>query len=191
MEDIIQSTEKRNRKPWSRRKKAIVLISSIALIAALYFLLSILFVVFVAQPIKVEGAAMSPTLNNGDKIFVSKRIGILERGDIVVFYYPEDTTKSFIKRIVGLPGEKIDIDANGNITINGQALQESYLHSEGNRFAVARWNAVRPEWKQLNEESYFMMGDNRDFSNDSRSYGPVSKELIYGKYLMRYWAASQ
>jgi len=83
------------------------------------------------------------------------------------------------------------MDGNGGITINGHPIDESYLQPDRNRSAVARWNVVRREWKQLNENSYFMMGDNRDTSNDSRSFGPVGRELIYGRYLMRYCAASQ
>ena len=175
----------------SRRKTVIIIISVVVTLVVLYFLLPVLFVIFVAQPVKVEGAAMSPTLNNGDRIFISKRVDPLQRGDIVVFYYPKDTTKSFIKRIVGLPGERIGIDSDGKVTINEQVITESYVQPERNRTAKARWNSVLAEWKQLGEDSYFILGDNRDASNDSRSYGPVSRKLIYGKYLMRYWSASQ
>jgi signal peptidase I len=137
MEEGIQSSGHR-RKPMSRRKRVIVIISVVVTLVALYFLLPVLFVIFVAQPLRVEGAAMSPTLNNGDKIFVSKRVDQLQRGDIVVFYYPKDTTKSFIKRIVGLPGERVDVDSDGNVTINGQALKESYIQPEHNQMAKAR-----------------------------------------------------
>ncbi|HJP95751.1 MAG TPA: signal peptidase I [Candidatus Saccharimonadales bacterium] len=190
MEDGLQASEHR-KEQMTQRKKVIIIISVVATLVALYFLLPVLLVVFVAQPVRVEGAAMSPTLNNGDRIFISKRVDPLQRGDIVVFYYPKDTTKSFIKRVVGLPGERIDIDSEGNVMINGQALKESYVQPERNQTAKARWNSVPAEWKQLGEDSYFILGDNRDASNDSRSYGPVSKKLIYGKYLMRYWSSSQ
>jgi signal peptidase I len=137
--------------------------------------------------VRVEGVAMAPTLNDGDRIFISKQTGNLERGDIVVFYYPKDQTKSFIKRIIGLPGEMIDIDSNGGITINGSALDEGYVPAERSRNMRVKWEMVREEWKQIEEGSYFVMGDNRDASNDSRSYGPVRKELIYGKVVDRYW----
>ena len=175
------------RKGWSARKQVVVVVSGVVGLIALYVLLPILTVVFVAQPVKVEGAAMSPTLDNGDRIFLNKRVTRLERNDIVVFYYPEDTTKSYIKRIIGLPGETIDVDSNGVTTINGQPIQESFLHPDRNRQARTRWSQVRPEWKQLKEGYYFMMGDNRDASNDSRSYGPIPQALIYGTLIERYW----
>src|SRR5262249_51260068 len=104
------------KKRWSGRKKITLAVLGGALLVALYFLLPMLLVIFVVQPVKVEGAAMSPTLNSGDKVLISKRIDRLERGDIVVFHYPKDTTKNFIERVVGLPGEKIDIDSDGYIT---------------------------------------------------------------------------
>jgi signal peptidase I len=182
-----QADKKRKRKPWSRRKKITAVVASLIIGAAIYFLIPILFVVFNSQPVRVEGVAMAPTLNDGDRIFISKQTGNLERGDIVVFYYPKDQTKSFIKRIIGLPGEMIDIDSNGGITINGSALDEGYVPAERSRNMRVKWEMVREEWKQIEEGSYFVMGDNRDASNDSRSYGPVRKELIYGKVVDRYW----
>jgi len=191
MQPVIEPGGQPQRNGWSQPKKTIVLASIVVIAVALYYALPVVLVVFVAQPLKIDGAAMSPTLNNGDRILVNKQFGNLKRGDIVVFYYPKDTTKSFVKRIIGLPGEKIDADANGSITINGQAIEESYLRKERNQSSRARWSIVPAEWMLLNEDAYFMLGDNRDASNDSRSYGPVKKELIYGKYFMRYWAARQ
>src|SRR6266850_7409022 len=92
--------------------------------------MAVLIVVFVVQPVKVEGTSMQPRLENDERIFVNKfeyNFTPIERGDIVVFWYPEDPTKSFIKRVVGLPGESIDMDAMGHITINGTLIPESYL----------------------------------------------------------------
>jgi signal peptidase I len=139
------------------------------------------------QPLKVEGAAMSPTLNNGDRIFISKRVGLLQRGDIVVFWFPDDPSKSFIKRLIGLPGETIDMDAFGHITINGEALEEPYLVPERNQMARARWTVVDQRWKIIRPHYYFVMGDNRDMSNDSRSWGLVPEKYIYGKVVSRYY----
>lgn len=190
MEEMTNKAQPK-RKPVGARKKLTLIISALVVVIALYFLLPVVFVGFIAHPVKVEGAAMSPTLKNGDRIFITKRLNHLQRGDIVVFYYPEETTKSFIKRIIGLPGEKIDLDSDGNVTINGQSIVENYVQPELNQMSNARWRNVRAEWKQLREDSYFMMGDNRDASNDSRSYGPVSRSLVDGKYLVRYWSSSQ
>lgn len=86
-----------------------------------------------------------------------------------------------------MPGERIGIDDDGRVTINDQPINEDYLNPARNQSAVSRWLQVRSDYKQLKEDRYFVMGDSRDFSNDSRSWGPVSRNLIYGKYLMRYW----
>ena len=133
---------------------------------------------------------MSPTLKNGDRVFLWKRFSSLRRGDIVVFYYPEDTSKSFIERIIGLPGETIGLDYDARITINGQTIDEPYLQPQQNQAAIARWRQTRQDFKQIKPDCYFVMGDNRDASNDSRSWGTVPRSLIYGKYLMRYWKAT-
>jgi len=162
----------------------------ILLIVGLVLVLPILYVgifVFVVQPLKVDGAAMSPTLNSGDRVFIWKRFSSIKRGDIVVLLYPEDRSKSFIERVVGLPGEAIDMDAAGRITINGRLIEEPYLQSDRNQTALARWRYVREAFKQVGPDSYFVMGDNRDASNDSRSWGLVPKALIYGKFMARYW----
>jgi len=171
------------------RKKVVLIVTIVIGACALYLLLPALTVVFVAQPVRVEGTAMTPTLNNGDKILVSKQLGTLERGDIVVFLFPQDTSKSFIKRIIGLPGDRIDVDVEGNVTINSRNLKEDYIDPAHNNMARSRWNNVRSEWKEINPGFYFVMGDNRDASNDSRSWGPVPLNLIYGKYVFRYWSS--
>ena len=152
--------------------------------------MAVLIVVFVVQPVKVEGTSMQPRLENEERIFVNKfkyNFEPVQRGEIVVFWYPEDPTKSFIKRVIGLPGESIDMDPLGHITINGIPIDESYLAPERNQSARARWNQVRPEWKYVKPHYYFVMGDNRDFSNDSRSWGLVPEKYIYGKAMFRYW----
>ena len=107
--------------------------------------------------------------------------------DIIVFWFPDDPSKSFIKRIIGLPGETIDMDALGHITINGVPLDESYLAPERNQMARARWATVEQRWKAIKQHYYFVMGDNRDMSNDSRSWGWVPEKYIYGKAMFRYW----
>lgn len=152
--------------------------------------MAVLIVVFVVQPVKVEGTSMQPRLENDERIFVNKfdyTFWGIERGDIVVFWYPEDPTKSFIKRVIGLPGESIDMDALGHVTINGQPIEEPYLAPERNQAARARWNQVDSKIKYVKPHYYFVMGDNRDASNDSRSWGLVPEKYIYGKAMFRYW----
>jgi signal peptidase I len=137
-------------------------------------------VIFIVQPVKVEGSAMKPTLNNGDRIFVWKQVGDIERGDIVVFWYPEDPSKSFIMRVIGLPGETIRMDQRGQLFINGRAVEEPFLAPERNMSPrVIPETYVKPHY-------YFVMGDNRDASNDSRSWGLVPEKYIYGEFAGRY-----
>ena len=152
--------------------------------------MAVLIVVFVVQPVKVEGTSMQPRLENDERIFVNKfkyNFEPIERGEIVVFWFPDDPTKSFIKRVIGLPGETIDMDPKGHITINGMPIDESYLAPERNQNAREKWNQVRNEWKYVKAHYYFVMGDNRDASNDSRSWGLVPEKYIYGKAMFRYW----
>jgi signal peptidase I len=147
-----------------------------------------LLVVFVVQPVKVEGTSMLPRLHDGERIFVNKLIyyGLpeLKRGDIVVFWFPDDPSKSYIKRIIGLPGEWVEI-REGRIYIRSQGreqlLAEPYLDPQRN---VGRANHAAVEVKQ---HYYFVMGDNRDASSDSRYWGLVPEKYIYGKALFRYW----
>ena len=152
--------------------------------------MAVLIVVFVVQPVKVEGTSMQPRLENEERIFVNKfryNFEPIQRGDIIVFWFPDDPSKSFIKRIIGLPGERIDIDTLGRVTINGVPLDESYLAPERNQSARNRWASVREDWKNIKQHYYFVMGDNRDMSNDSRSWGLVPEKYIYGKAMFRYW----
>jgi signal peptidase I len=151
-------------------------------------LVAALFVVFVLQPVKVEGTSMLPRLHDGERIFVNKLIYYewprLERGDIVVFWYPDDPEKSYIKRVIGLPGELVEI-RDGVLYINGRELSEPYLDPQRN---LARHHLpptpVKPHY-------YFVMGDNRDYSDDSRRWGLVPQKYIYGKALFRYWPLSE
>lgn len=175
---IDNLTYKKSRFTW---KHLVVLIVCGLIIPPL---LSIGFVLFIAQPVKNEGNGMAPTIKSGDKVFFSKRVSSFQRGDIVVFYYPLNKSQSFIKRIVGLPNETIRIDANGNTYINGSQIDEPYLLPANNRHP-----RIIPE-TTIEPDHYYVLGDGRDFSNDSRSWGQVPKDLIYGKYMFTYWAAS-
>lgn len=151
-------------------------------------MIAALVVVFIVQPVKVEGTSMLPRLHDGERIFVNKLIYYdeyrwapkVDRGDIVVFWYPEDPSKSYIKRVIGLPGDRIEVN-EGVVRVNGQDVEESYLDQRLNvshrSFAE---QVIKPNY-------YFVLGDNRDNSSDSRSWGLVPKKYIYGKALFRYW----
>jgi signal peptidase I len=134
----------------------------------------------VVRPVRVEGTAMSPTLNDGDRAFIWLHVEEVKRGDIVTLWYPDDPSKSFIKRVIGLPGETVTIDKSGLVYINGRALDEPYLSPDRNR--VPR---TIPEIF-VKSHYYFVMGDNRDASNDSRSWGLVPEKYIYGEFIGTY-----
>lgn len=154
-------------------------------------MIAALVVVFIVQPVKVEGTSMLPRLHDGERIFVNKLIYYdeyswapkVDRGDIVVFWFPDDPSKSYIKRVVGLPGDTIEM-RDGIVQVNGSQIDEQYLDPSLNVSPKSHTPVyVRPNY-------YFVMGDNRDNSSDSRSWGLVPKKYIYGKALLRYWPLS-
>lgn len=184
MQDAHKAEYDANVKPRSRVKLVVFLVVGIVLVPLILYVAAI---VFVAQPVKVAGAAMSPTLNDGDRIFIWKRVSSLKRGDIVLYFFHLDHSQRLIKRVVGLPGETIDMDVDGRITINGRPIEEPYVAPNRNEAALSRWRSMREEFKHIGADSYFVMGDNRDASNDSRTWGAVPRSLIYGKFMSRYW----
>lgn len=147
--------------------------------------IAIFIVIFVVQPVKVEGTSMQPQLSDQDRIFVNRfiyRFKEIDRGDVVVFWYPLDRSKSFIKRIIGVPGDRVEI-LKGRVYINGKPIDEPYLKHEFQDLQ-SFGEIVVPQ------EKYFVMGDHRNSSNDSRSWGFVEKSLIYGKAIFSYWPVS-
>ena len=144
--------------------------------------ISAFIIVFLYQPVKVEGTSMMPSLEDQERIFVNKfvyRLEPIERGDIVVFRYPRDPSKSYIKRVIGVAGDRVRI-VNGQVYVNGEALDEDYVPSD---YADGRSypDLVVPR------NSYFVLGDHRTMSSDSREFGPVNDRYIYGKAVFGYW----
>jgi signal peptidase I len=144
--------------------------------------LALVIIVFLYQPVKVEGTSMAPLLSDQERIFINKfvyRFERIQRGDVVVFWYPFDHSKSFIKRVIGLPGETVEI-RQGTVYVNGKVLPEPY---------------VPPQYEDLSDftektvpaDSYFVMGDHRISSNDSRVFGSVPIQNIYGRAVFAYW----
>ena len=144
--------------------------------------ISAFIIVFLYQPVKVEGTSMTPELADQERIFVNKflyRLEPIERGDIVVFHYPRDPSKSFIKRVIGVAGDRIRIDA-GEVRVDGKALEEDYVSpAYADQRSMAEF-MVPPH-------CYFVLGDHRAMSNDSRDFGPVDAGYIYGKAVFGYW----
>jgi signal peptidase I len=120
-----------------------------------------------------KGHAMEPTLQDGERLIVFRNINRLERGQIVAFRYPQDVSRSFVKRIVGLPGEEIAI-RDGRVFIDGREIDEPYVGAE-NRSADTRQPLAIPDGE------YFVLGDNRRNSSDSRHWGTVQRELVWAR----------
>jgi signal peptidase I len=147
---------------------------------------SALIIIFLYQPVRVEGTSMLPMLEDQDRLFINKlayRVGEIHRGDVVVFLYPHDHEKSYIKRVIAVPGDDLKID-HGRVYVNGAPVEEPYVPT---RFADDR---SQPEMTVPAHE-YFVMGDHRSISSDSRDFGPVNRELIYGKAAFVYWPMDQ
>ncbi len=141
---------------------------------------------FLYQPVRVEGTSMLPNLEDQDRLIINRmafKVGDIHRGDVVVFRYPRDPRMSYIKRVVALPGDRLRID-HGRLILNGNFVAEPYVPL---RFADDR---SQPEM-QLPAEEYFVMGDHRSISQDSRAFGPVDRDLIYGKAAFVYWPVEQ
>lgn len=146
--------------------------------------IAVVIILFVYQPVKVEGTSMMPALVDQERIFINKfiyrfGIGDIDRGDMVVFWYPHDLSKSYIKRVIGRPGDLVEVD-NGTVLINGQPLAENYVPEEyrDHGFMQAR---------RVPDDQFFVLGDHRSSSNDSRSWGMVPRRYIYGKAVFVYW----
>ena len=129
---------------------------------------------------------MQPQLVDQERIFVNRfiyRFKDIRRGDVVVFWYPRDRSKSFIKRVLGVPGDEVEIRF-GTVYVNGTRVFERYLNPEF-RDSKSFQRVVVPPGQ------YFVLGDHRNSSNDSRSWGFVAQELIYGKAIFSYWPVSR
>lgn len=139
-------------------------------------------IAFVAQAFRVQGTSMEPLLEDGERIVVNKlvyRFHPIDRGDVVVFWYPRDPAVSFIKRVVGLPGDLVEI-RSGQLLVNGLPASESYL-PDGFRDG----DSYPPT--EVRKGYYFVLGDHRRSSNDSRSWGEVPEKYIYGRAVFRFW----
>jgi len=153
-------------------------------------LIAAVLIVFIYQPVKVEGTSMEPGLSDQERIFINKftyrfGLGAIERGDTVVFLYPQDPAKSYIKRVIGLPGDRVRIES-GKVFVNGRQLLEDYVPKDS-RDTVS-WPAEdKPQDRTVPSGRYFVLGDHRSQSSDSRSWGYVPRENIYGKAVFIYW----
>lgn len=144
-------------------------------------ILALLIRTFLIQPFYIPSGSMEPTLQVGDKIIVNKlgnRFKDPERGQVIVFRYPLDKSQDFIKRVVGMPGEVIEL-LDSQVFVNGELLEENYLPAD----------QLYPDFGPITvpEESYFVLGDNRDNSQDSRAWGFLHRDLVVGRAVAIFW----
>jgi signal peptidase I len=156
-------------------------------------LVAVLLIVFIYQPVKVEGTSMEPALDDQERIFINKftysfGLGSIARGDTVVFEYPHDPEKLYIKRVIGIPGDRIRI-VTGQVFVNGHALVEDYVPQWCRDSVSWPLTAVgeTPDEREVPKECYFVLGDHRSSSSDSRSWGWVPRANIHGKAVFIYW----
>jgi signal peptidase I len=171
-----------------RRPSLAVLWNALSWVRDLAFsvLIAVVSIVFIYQPVKVEGTSMTPGLDDQERIFINKftyllGLGNIERGDTVVFRAPVDVDKdkSYIKRVIGLPGDRVRIE-RGQVYVNGLALVEHYIQDNYRDYSSMEEKVVPPG-------KYFVLGDHRNSSSDSRAWGWVPRESIYGKAVFAYW----
>ena len=159
---------------WETAK--LVLVSLVIIIPIRYF---------VIQPFFVLGASMEPTFENGDYLIIdeiSYRFEKPQRGDVVVFKYPYDTAQYYIKRIVGLPGEIVDFQ-DGKIVIKNKENPDGFALEEG--YSLSEKETFGGKSVTLGNDEYFVLGDNRGASSDSRRWGPLEEQYLIGKVLLR------
>lgn len=151
---------------------------------AVSVVIAVVVILFIYQPVKVEGTSMMPSLVDQERIFINKfvyKFGLskVDRSDTVVFWFPGDPSKSYIKRVIGVPGDVIEV-RDGVVLVNGTRLAESYVPPE-----YRDHSSMASE--RVPEDQFFVLGDHRSSSNDSRSWGMVPRRYIYGKAVFVYW----
>ncbi len=135
---------------------------------------------FVLQSYRVNDTSMQPNLQTNEYVLVNKTAYLFhqpDRGDVIVFHYPFNTQIDYVKRIIARPGDTIDLDST-TVRVNGVLLKEPYISMPVNAIAIHR---------KLGPNEYFVMGDNRNNSGDSRNWGPLDGQFIVGKAIMVYW----
>jgi signal peptidase I len=157
-------------------------LETVILVGAIYALVNLLSARFI-----VEGPSMQPNFQTGQFVIVSRLHYMLEepqRGDIVVFHYPGNPDEDYIKRVIGVPGDVVEL-RNQQVYVNGERLSEPYIAEE-----CSQTSCPDEVFPKLEPGQYFVMGDNRNHSSDSRRFGAVDRGYIVGEALLRYWPPS-
>ncbi len=151
---------------------------------SLAVLIAVIVILFVYQPVQVEGTSMMPALADQERIFINKfgyKLGLedISRGDLVVFWFDGEPGKSYIKRVIGVPGDRVRID-RGTVFVNRQPLREDYVPAEYR-------DAISAPEITVTADHFYVLGDHRSSSSDSRAWGLVHRASIYGKAVFVYW----
>ncbi len=167
---------------------AIDLVETLVIAGAIF----VVIYAFLFRPFQVNGQSMYPNYHDGEYILtnlIALRLGSINRGDVIVFQAPPDPEKDYIKRVIGLPGDQIEVK-NGGVLVNGKVLNESdYLASD----VLSSQGSYLTEGKTITvpQGNYFVMGDNRPESSDSRAWGFVPKDKIIGESFFVYWPVTR
>lgn len=146
---------------------------------------------FIMSPQEINGASMEPNFHNGEYILTNKiiyRIEQPQRGDVIIFKSPRNKEVDYIKRIIGLPGDRVSVKSNA-IYVNEEKVAEPYLQPGVTIFGMSYLKEGQEA--TVPEGMYFVLGDNRPHSSDSRDFGPIPKDEIIGKAFLRYWPFSE
>ncbi len=166
--------------PAAPRQRASSVLVEFTIVCILVLSLGVLLRVFVTQVYAISGHSMEPTLHDGEMVMINKLSPLLEeieRGDLVIFSSPEDPRKDLIKRVIGLPGDHIQID-DGVLCVNGKPVQEDYVLQDAYYKDIDRI---------VDEDELFVLGDNRPSSQDSRNFGPIPMRSVKGEVFLRLW----
>jgi signal peptidase I len=179
MEDIttpaVYKTEEQELKQTNYRRLVIDLIETFVLAVFLFIIINA-----VTARIRVDGSSMEPTLFNGEFVLVNKlayKFGSPKLGEVIVFHYPRDPAQEYIKRVIGVPGNSIEI-SNGQVLVDGQLIEEPY---------IAASPTYGPQHWLVPSGSLFVLGDNRNNSSDSHTWGMVPMDYVVGKAFAVYW----
>ncbi len=171
-----------------KKKRALPLVAEALILLLVAILLTFGLQGYVTNVYEIRGDSMQPTLQDGQKVMISKlteSFDSIEVGDIIIFTDPQNPERHLIKRVIALPGQRVEVLATNEISVDGKKLDESYIHRGGFPRSWSHENEV------VGKDQLWVMGDNRGNSKDSRTFGAINKETIQGRVILRLWPFDQ
>jgi signal peptidase I len=185
-ESVLDYFEEDETKPQAKRGTAATVLLTVFDFFKTIFIIVVLATIiryFIIQPFIVDGQSMEPTFQNSDYLITEKisfRVGTPKRGEVIIFHPPDNPSVNYLKRLIGLPGDEVEIKDN-NVYVNGKKLDEPYL-SPGTKTELVQPGSLKLTVK---ENEYFVLGDNREHSRDSRELGPIPKANVVSRVWVR------